>query len=528
MRPRRSNWRALRQDIISADEAAADNRFAMQGAELYRLGPGASRHRRCRERKADLISESELETMSPGEPGIRTNSLPGPRTREVLERLDAVEFSDGFEAGSPIAVSGGQGVYYEDHDGNRFMDLNIMVSLAYLGMGHRKVNDRAEEYVRRFNRAGSPKTEIRAELEEKILAIAPASMRDGRVLLTLTGTMANEIAVRMAMRATGRRRIVAFSNCYHGGWGMMWEIAGQSRYRGYNWGDRTQTATHIPFPNCYRCPYGLRRENCGLACADFMEHLLTAPNTGVDDVACVIVEAVQNSGHVPAPPGWMKRLRAICDRIGAMLVVDALANGFVVSGDVFSHEAQGAEADIVTIGKGIANSMPLAAVIFSAEAAERAKGIAAYNGGNAHPVVMAAGVATLDAMFHPDDDLMGRTKVLEQAARERLEPWAARSAVAGDLRIMGLTSCIELVRDRNSREPVASGLNPGTPLNAMLRSGDEPGSLLLRGYPLSPLAQYGNVVRWCVPMTTPMSAYLRMIDAVTAAIDANEIALRDR
>ncbi|GIK82877.1 MAG: aspartate aminotransferase family protein [Alphaproteobacteria bacterium] len=475
-----------------------------------------------------MITEPELEALSPGEPGIRTNSLPGPRTRDVLDRLDGAEFSDGFEAGSPIAISGGQGIYYEDHDGNRFMDLNIMVSLAYLGMGHPAVNERAGQYVRAFNRAGSPKSEIRAELEERILAIAPHSMRDGRVLLTLTGTMANEIAVRMAMRATGRRRIVAFSNCYHGGWGVMWEIAGQARYRGYDWGDRTQTATHIPFPNCYRCPYGRKPDDCGLACADFMEHLLAAPNTGVDDVACVIVEAVQNSGHVPAPPGWMKRLRRICDRIGAMLVVDALANGFVVSGDVFSHEAQGADADIVTIGKGIANSMPLAAVIFSAEAAERARGIAAYNGGNAHPVVMAAGVATLDAMFDSKADLMGRTKVLESAARERLDPWAATSAVAGDLRIMGLTGCIELVRDKESREPVASGLVEGTVLNTMLRSTESPGSLLLRGYPLSPLAQHGNVIRWCVPMTTPMAAYLRMIDAVTAAVDANAEALGTR
>lgn len=473
-----------------------------------------------------MISEDALHALSPGAPHVRSSSLPGPATAAVLARLDRSEFADGLDIGGPIAVAGGQGVFFDDHDGNRFMDLNIMASQAYLGMGHPGVTQRMIAATERMNRAGSPKTELRAEVEEKIIATLPDEMRGGaRVAFTLTGTMANEVAVRMAMRATGRRRIVAFTGCYHGIWGMMWQVTSPALFRSYDWGDRTQAVSHMPFPNCYRCPFGREPDSCGMACADFIDHMLEAPDTGVDDVACVIIEPILNSGHIKPPPGFLARLRAVCDRIGALLVTDSLANGFVVSGDTWTAAAEGVPVDIMTLGKGVANSVPLAATIFRGEVAARAGGIVAGNGGNAHPVILAAASATLDAMFDPEDELAGRGRVLEAAARRLLEPFAAQSKVVGQLRLMGFTGCIELVRDKESRAPVASGFDAGTALNAMLSDPGDPASLLMQGYPLSALSQYGNVVRWCVPLTTPVAVYEQMIRTVIAAIERNENAL---
>ena len=311
-----------------------------------------------------MISEEALEKLSPNLPFVRSNALPGPMAREALDRLAENEFSDGYNVSNPLVISGGQGCVFEDPDGNRFLDLNTMWSLCYLGMGHPKVQERLHAQADRNNRAGNIQTQVRATLEQKILDIVPAETRRGaRIAFTLTGSQATEMAVRLAMRATGRRHIVAFTNCYHGGWGIAWEFASQSRYRTYDWGNKTQSTTHLPYPYCYRCPLKLSPDTCGGACVDLMEFMLTTPNTGVDDVACVIVEAIQNNGHIKPPKGWLKKVRELCDRIGAILIIDATANGFVVSGNVFEHEEQGVAADIITIGKGIANSLPLSAVI---------------------------------------------------------------------------------------------------------------------------------------------------------------------
>lgn len=473
-----------------------------------------------------MISEEALLRLTPNEPFVRSNELPGPNARAVLNRLERNEFSDGYNVNNPLVISGGQGCVFDDCDGNRFMDLNILWSLCYLGMGHPKVQERLYEAAGRNNRAGDIQTDARAELVEKIINLLPAHSREGaQVAFTLTGSQASEMAVRLAMRATGRRRVVAFSNCYHGGWGLAWEFASQSRYRTYDWGNKTLSVTHVPFPYTYRCPLGSEPEKSGDACADLMEYMLTSPNSGVDDVACVIVEAIQNMGHVKPPQGWLKRVRELCDRIGAILIVDATANGFAVSGNVFEHVEQGVDADIVTIGKGIANSLPLSALILNADVAERAKGIAVYNGGTAHPIVLEASLATLDAMFDAEDNLLGRARIIEEAAKAALAPLAERCDVVGELRIFGFTGAVELVRSKETKEPVASARQAGSPLNLMLHS-TESSSIVLQGYPFFSGGPHFNTIRWCVPMTTPLSLFNKAVDRLVNAIEANAEALK--
>ncbi|MBK8084551.1 MAG: aminotransferase class III-fold pyridoxal phosphate-dependent enzyme [Devosia sp.] len=471
-----------------------------------------------------MISEQALEQLSHDGPRVVSNALPGPKSRAIIDRLDALEFSNGMSRGSPLAYAGGKGTIFEDADGNRFVDLWPGRTCTYVGISHPHVVAAIQAQAAQLSVSGDVQGEVRARLVETFSAMLPEKMReDARVILTLSGSQANEIAVRIAMRATGRRTIVAFSNCFHGIWGLAWEFTSLARLHGYDWGNRSQPVSFQPYPDCFSCPLGLKRESCGLACADLLERALAGPNSGVDDVACVIVEAEQNNGHIPLPEGWLQRLREICDRIGALLVVDEIANGFLLTGDVWAHERHGVRADIVTAGKGLGGAFPFAAIALTGEVAERAKGIAAYNGQNANPVVLTAAQATLDVVLDAGDDLLGRAKQLATDVAERLAP-LKRLPVVAEIRTAGMTAAIELVRDKASGAPVADGRQPGTPLYRMLAEGTGD-SLLLQGYPFSVGGPHNSTIRWMSPLTIPRRHLFAALDALAEALERNQSAL---
>lgn len=469
-----------------------------------------------------MISERDAEKLSHHGPRRVSEALPGPRGREVIDRLLQHEMGTGLMHGSLVTYAGGKGSILEDADGNRFVDLWTGRTATPVGISHPAVIKAVHEQVDRMTFAGDGQSEPRARLLDKIADILPAGLKgNAKIVISQSGSQANEVALRLALRATGRSKIVAFANSYHGVWGLTWEVTGGTEYHSWRWGNRAQPVAFMPYPSCYRCPMGLAPGDCGSACANLLEHMMTAPNTGVDDIACVIVEMVQDDGYSSVTGPWLQRLRSICDRIGAVLIIDEVLTGMGNTGTLWAHEPYGVKADIVTMGKGVGGTFPLAITAVDNRVAERAAGVSATNGGTGNAVAAVAGLATLELVTDPELELPARARAIGEEVRERVLKAQAGSSIIGDVRIHGTMGILELVRDRDTRAPVASGLVRGTPLNRLIYS-DDPGSLLRQGYLFRAAGPYKNCVKWMPSLTVPRRILFKAIDDMLDALRRHE------
>jgi len=473
-----------------------------------------------------MISEEMVAALSmPGGPRRVTSSIPGPKAREIIERTSKYEAPTFLMAGSPVVYAGGKGSIIEDPDGNRFVDLWVGRTAATVGIGHPKVVDAIIEQTQKQTYAADGQTDVRSRVVEKINSILPANLKDNsKIILSFSGSQANEIAVRMAMKATGRSGVVTFSGSYHGVWGLAWEFSGSTRARQMRWGQRSTPTHFMPYPSTYRPAFGPTASGDDIH-GDYLEYMLTRETSGVDDIACVIVETIQDDGYASPPPGWFKRLRAICDKIGAVLICDEVLSGLGFTGKMWALEHHGVEPDIVTIGKGLGGTLPMSAVaIHERFCAKAFEGVAAPNGGMGNPITCAAALATLDLITDPALELVKRAGEIGADTRKQVEDFARTSKIIGDIRIEGLMCIIELVRDQESKEPVASGRIAGSVLNRIIL-GSQENSLLSQGYLYRVSGVHKNCIKWMPSLTVPRALMRESTQALLDALGENEKAL---
>ncbi|HET8558417.1 MAG TPA: aspartate aminotransferase family protein [Gaiellaceae bacterium] len=395
-------------------------------------------------------------------------------SEEVRERIRALEGTGmrTFWEPEPVVWARTEGCHVWDAEGRPYLDLYAGFAVANVGYCHPRVTEAilAQAGVMTHCPSAAP-SEVRAALYERIAAIAPPGL--DRVLLAITGAMADEMAVQLARAATGRRNVITFSGAYPGRSVGALRYTGKRAYR-EQFGVAAE-ADFIPFPDPHRSPWAGEREP-GAAALALLEHALTDPASGIEPPACVLVEPIQGNGGVVVPPeGFLRGLRELCDRTGTVLVFDEIQCGFGRTGRMWASEHEGVVPDLMTIGKGIGGGLPLAALLGRAELMTTWEPDAVTSTFLANALPAAAGCAAIDVLR--EEGLVERSAELGERALARLQK---ELTGVDDVRGRGLFIGLELADADRAAERQRSLRDNGV----LVGRGGRAGNVLILAPPL--------------------------------------------
>ncbi len=358
---------------------------------------------------------------------------------------------------SPIHLVRGEGVWFWDGDGNKWLDLCSQLINLNIGHGNRKVIEAIKKQADELCFAGPGfATEPRGRLGKKLAEVTGLA----KAFYTLGGTEANESAMKIARTYTGRPKIITRYRSYHGD--TMGSMSAGGDYRRWPVEPGVPGIVRVFDPYCYRCPFGQTVDSCARECVSHIEEVIQLE--GPRRIAAMLVEGITGTNGVLVPPDdYFPRLRALLDKYGILLIDDEVMAGFGRTGKWLATQHYGIKPDIVTCAKGLTSGyMPLGAVIVSREIADYLETNMLWTGltFSGHPVSCAAALATLE--FYEEAQVFANVE--EQGAHlgRRLESMKKRYACVGDVRYKGLFSMIEFVRDKASKEPLApyAGTSP--------------------------------------------------------------------
>jgi 4-aminobutyrate aminotransferase len=413
-------------------------------------------------------------------------AYPGPRARAIIERMRAVEGAGPRTGGddAPLVVQEASGSTVLDPDGNRFVDLAGSFAAANVGHAHPDVVAAIRDQADRVSHVSSASvSEPRVAFEEALLEIAPTGL--DRVLLGISGSDANDTALKLARTVTSRREVIAFSGGYFGRSSGVIGLNGKAAFR--SGVGLEADVQFLPYPYPYRWPLGPGTNVVEGALA-LVRYALEGPASGVGPVAAIVVEPVQGNGGVVVPPdGFLAGLRELCDRHGIVLVFDEIQAGFGRTGRTWAADHWGVVPDLMTVGKGIGGGMPLSAVVGRARFMRHWRPGTHTSTFMGNAVNLAAGTAAI-GVFR-GERLAERSAAIGARLLERLRGALADEPDIGEIRGLGLFIGIEIVTDRASRTADA----PRTA--AIRRAAFDRGVLVGIG------GHAENVLKLCPPLT---------------------------
>jgi 4-aminobutyrate aminotransferase len=402
-----------------------------------------------------MLATVELETAKL--PDLRT-PLPGPNAQRIVA-LDEKYISPSYTRGYPLVMQRGRGAMIEDVDGNIFLDFNAGVAVCSTGHAHPEVVAAIKQQVDEFIHISSTDyyyPQLPA-LAEKLSRLAPGNF-EKRSHFGNSGAEAVEGAVKLAMYATRRQKLIGFFGAFHGRTLGALSLTGSKARQRAGFGRQALDVTHIPYANCYRCPYGETPETCGTMeskgphCARVIEEMLFKTTIPPEECAAIVVEPIQGEGGYVVPPAsFLHTIREIADRHGVMVVADEVQSGFGRTGKMFASEHFDFVPDIMAMAKGIASGLPLGATVARADVMKWQPGAHASTfGGN--PVAVAASLVTIRLL---EDHLIENAARMGEYLLAGLRELKNKHQIIGDVRGRGLMIGIELVKDRVTKEPAA-------------------------------------------------------------------------
>jgi taurine--2-oxoglutarate transaminase len=347
---------------------------------------------------------------------------------------------------------GGEGVYFWDGDGKRYYDMSSQLVNLNIGHGNMKVIKAIQEQAQRLAySAPSFAVDVRSQLAKMIVELAPDNM--GKVFFTLGGADANENAIKIAKMVTGRHKIFSRYLSYHGSTYGAANLTGEPR--------RYTCEPGIPGfvkffdPYLYRSPIPFADEE--EATKYYLNQLRTQIiYEGRDSVAAIFLETITGSNGIIIPPkGYLSGIREICDEFGIMMVCDEVMTGWGRTGEWFAVNNFNVKPDMITFAKGVTcGYAPLGGVLVSQVIADHFEenNLSCGLTYSAHPLGCAAGIATIE--YYKEMGLMDQAKERGILLGELLEDLKAKHACVGDVRCIGLFSCVELVKNKETREPL--------------------------------------------------------------------------
>ncbi len=382
-------------------------------------------------------------------PHIRT-PLPGPKAQALIAR-DAAVTSPSYPRDYHFAMSHGRGCDVWDVDGNRFLDFAAGIAVCSTGHCHPDVVRAVQAAAEKFLHISSDYWhEGQTRLGERIAGLAPmpgAAMS----FFCQSGTEAVEAALKLARYATGRTRFIGFLGGFHGRTmgSLAFTSSKYTQQRGF--APAMPGVTHVPYPNTYR-PL-LAGDDQGQAVLDYIERVLFRGNVPPDEVAAILVEPMQGEGGYLVPPDtFLAGLRGLCDRHGILLILDEVQTGIGRTGRMFACEHWGVEPDILTLAKGLGSGLPIGMMVARRPIMEKWPRGAHGNTYGGNPLCCAAALATLDIV---DAGGMANAADVGRYFIAKLRDLQASHPEIGDVRGKGLFLAIELVKDRQAKEPAA-------------------------------------------------------------------------
>ncbi|MCI7692195.1 MAG: aminotransferase class III-fold pyridoxal phosphate-dependent enzyme [Oscillospiraceae bacterium] len=354
---------------------------------------------------------------------------------------------------NPIPIEKADGIYMWDFDGNRYSDMSSQ--LVNLNVGHNcrpiieAIKEQAEKYCYLSPSYGS---EPRAKLAKMVVDLMPDNM--GKVFFTNGGADANENAIKIARMYTGRNKVFSRYRSYHGSTFGAGNLTGEPRR--YPLEPGIPGFIHFFDPYVYREPvikFESEKQAAEYYVSKLREQVLYE---GPDSVAAIVMETITGSNGVIIPPeGYLQGVRKICDEFGIMMICDEVMAGWGRTGKMFAFENFGVKPDIVSFAKGVTcGYVQLGGVVVSKE-------IAAYFDDHflscgltysAHPLACAAGVACVN--YYKEANILENVNKVGKVLGELLEDIKSKHACVGDVRYIGLFSSIELVRNKDTKEPL--------------------------------------------------------------------------
>jgi len=401
----------------------------------------------------------------------------------------------------PIELVRGEGVHVWDSAGNRYLDFFGGILTTISGHNVPELTRVITEQAGRLNHTSTLYL-IRSmvELAERLTELAPVDPPT-KAFFTTSGSEANEAAL---LFATGYRRsneVIALRNSYHGRSFAAIGVTGQK-----SWSASSYSPFNVSYaltPYCYRCPFGLKYPDCGVACAEDLRNVIETTTTGAP--AAMIAEPIQGvGGFVTPPPEYFGIVKSVLDDFGIPLIADEVQTGFGRTGEAFwGIESYGVRPDAIVMAKGLGNGLAIGGVVAKAEWVDslRANHISTFGGG---PIASAYAVANLDHIRR--EDLQANAARMGRVLWDGLKPLESESPIVGEVRGKGLMVGVELVTDHDSKEP-----NVEAAAEVMERC-RERGLLVGKG------GLYANTLRIAPPLTVTEQDVGQAVETIRAAV----------
>jgi diaminobutyrate-2-oxoglutarate transaminase len=456
-------------------------------------------------------SEHSFEEMHFDPAPVLSGEVPGPRSRELLAEQEELESSArSYPRSVPIAIEAGRGATMRDVDGNTFIDFFGGAGVLNVGHNHPDVVKAAAEQQEKLVHALDFPTTPKLRLMRKLKGLLPGRLRESARFHFggPTGSDAIEASLKLTRAHTGREAVIAFQGSYHG---MTAEALSVTSDVGF--GGPTSTPVHfMPYPYCYRCPLGLKPDSCELACARLLDTSLEDPHSGIPTPAAVLVEPIQGEGGTIVPPdGYLTELRRITHKHDVPLICDEIQTGFARTGTMFAVEHDGITPDVMTLSKALGGiGYPISCIAYDSRLDTWKQGahIGTFRG---HQVAMAAGFAAIE--FIQEVDLPTHAARLGELTLELLRDAQDSLPSVGDVRGRGLMVGIELVRDRDTKQPWPE-------MAAQIRT-----ECFHRGVIIEVGGHYGNVARFLPPLVISRKLLLTGVEIFVESVRAAENAL---
>ncbi len=378
-------------------------------------------------------------------PEIKT-PLPGPKAQAILERDKAV-LSTSYVRPYPFVPARGEGVWLEDVDGNRFLDLMAGIAVNTTGYAHPRVLEAVNEQAARFQHLcfSDFSSEPQVSLAERLNKLAGGGFR---VYFGNSGTEAVEAAIKVVRYHTHRPYILAFTGAFHGRTlGSLALTSSNSKYR-KGFAPLLPGVVHVPYPHPYRPPFGASPDEVGQVILDYVKHLFRT-KLPPEEVGAIFFEPIQGEGGYIVPPkGFFNELSELARRYGILMVADEVQAGSGRTGRFLASEYDGLDPNIVLLAKGMGSGYPISAILFKEELSSWPPGAHGTTfGGN--PVAAAASMATLDLL---EEGLMANAANVGARLMEGFRSLQAEFPRLGDVRGRGLMIGLDFVKDPQTRE----------------------------------------------------------------------------
>ena len=436
----------------------------------------------------------------PGSIRLKT-AIPGPRSQALAARRERA-IPKGIGHSTPVYAESARGALVTDVDGNVFIDFAGGIGTLNVGHANPEVVRAASEQLAKATHTcfSVAPYESYVALAETLNRLTPGRFAK-KTMLANSGAEALENAVKIARHATGREAVVVFEHAFHGRTLMTLSMTSKVRPYKFGFGPFAPEVYRLPFPYEYRGHYA-GPAGTAAALEEFFRTQVAA-----EKVACVVLELVLGEGgFIVAPPAYVEILASVCREHGILLVIDEVQTGFGRTGRLFACEHYGLEPDLIAMAKSLGGGLPISAVTGRAELMDSAQvgGLGGTYVGN--PVSCAAALAAV--AFLEKNRLWERAEAIGRTIETRFRGFLDRFPNVGDVRGLGAMRALELVRDRESKEPDKERTD------RVLRGAYERGLLLVTA------GTSGNVLRTLMPLVITDDELTEGLDVLEKALES--------